>query len=232
MNQDINNIDNFEWPKASRIDMQTYPRRGLFEHFMEFEVPVVNRTLPIDLTALKSFIKENNYQFSLVIGFILTRAVNHVPELRHRILDGELVDYDKIVPAFTVLSKDKRLFFSKGVFSDVFLEDYRQNSAINERAGQGLEKHMGADNLGHIYITINPWNAYTALTFPYTKKFGSVPTFGIGKMYEEGGKIMAPLAIQNHHALTDGYHIGHFIDIVQCHLDDPKLIEKPFTSVF
>lgn len=51
-------------------------------------------------------------------------------------------------------------------------------------------------------------------------------------MYQIGDRTMVPLAMQNHHGLTDGYHIGHFIDILNRHLADPSLIDHPFTSRF
>jgi chloramphenicol O-acetyltransferase type A len=222
----------FEWPLASRIDMDTYPRRALFEHFLTFEIPVTNRTVQLDITSLIDFVKSNNYRFSLVIGFIISRAVNHVPELRHRIEDGVLVEFNKIIPSFTILSKDKLVYFSKGVFTDVFDNDYYENLAINEHAAKGLDQNVGSENQGQIFITNNPWNSFTALQFPYSKKVSSIPVFGIGKMYNDNDKIKAPLAIQNHHSLTDGYHIGHFLDILEKHLEEPMLIEGPFNSTF
>jgi len=222
----------FEWPIASRIDMDTYPRRALYEHFLTFEIPVASRTVQLDVTSLIDFVKTNNYRFSLVIGFIISRAVNHVPELRHRIQDGALVEFNKIIPSFTILSKDKLVYFSKGVFTDVFENDYYENLAINEHAAKGLDQNVGSENQGQIFITNNPWNSFTALQFPYSKKVSSIPVFGIGKMYNNNDKIKAPLAIQNHHSLTDGYHIGHFLDILEKHLNEPRLIERPFTSTF
>lgn len=222
----------FEWPIASRIHMDTYPRRGLYEHFLTFEIPVTTRTIQLDATPLVDFIKSNNYRFSLVIGFIITRAVNHVPELRHRIQDGALVEFNKIIPSFTILSKDKLLYFSKGVFTDVFENDYYENLTINENVAKGLDQNAGHENQGQIFITNNPWNSFTALQFPYSKNLSSIPVFGIGKMYGENDKIKAPLAIQTHHSLTDGYHIGHFLDILEKHLEDPRLIERSFTSTF
>ena len=222
----------FEWPIASRINMATYPRRKLYEHFLTFEIPVVTRTVQLDITPLMAFIKNNNYRFSLVLGFIITRAVNHVPELRHRIQDGALVEFNKIIPSYTILSEDKCVFFSKGVFTDNFNNDYYENMAINELAAKGLEQNIGSENQGQIFITNNPWNSFTSLQFPYSSKVASIPVFGIGKIYNDAGKINAPLALQNHHSLTDGYHIGHFLDILYKHLEDPSLIERPFTSKF
>lgn len=222
----------FELPVASKIDMDKYPRKALFEHFMDFDIPVVVRTIQTDITLLKDFIKDNGYRFSLVFGLIITRATNHVPELRHRIVEGELVDFNKIIPSFTILSKEKQLFFSRGVFTDNFADDYPENKEILETAAKGLDPNIGKETQGLIFITNNPWNSFTSLQFPYSKKVASVPVFGIGKIYEQDGQLKAPLAIQNHHALTDGFHIGHFLDILHQHLEDPDLIGRPYKSDF
>ena len=222
----------FEWPVASPIDLETYPRKVLYKHFLTFEVPVTTRTIQLDITELAAYIKQHGYRFSLTLGLIITRAVNHVPELRHRIQDGELVEFSKVIPSFTILSEDKLLYFSKGVYTDNFVEDYAVNMEILERAAKGLEQNAGSGNQGQIFITNNPWNSFTSLQFPYTSKFASVPVFGIGKIYKDGEAIKAALALQNHHGLTDGYHIGHFLHHLERHLRDPSLLERPFRSTF
>lgn len=225
-------MSGFEWPKASPIDLETYPRRDLYEHFLTFEIPVATRTIQIDVTPLVAYVKANELRFSLALGFVITRAVNHVPELRHRIQDGVLVDFDRIIPSFTILSEDRRLYFSKGVFSDDFAEDYRINKEILDKAAKGLDQNVGSGNQGQIFITNNPWNSFTSLQFPYTSRFASVPVFGVGKMYKDGAATKVGLALQNHHGLTDGYHIGHFLHILERHLAEPALIERPFVSTF
>lgn len=219
----------FEWPQATPIDMANYSRSNLYRHFLAFEIPVVTRTLQFDVSALVTYAKSRKLRFSLTLGFILTRAVNHVPEMRHRIVHGELVDYDKIIPSITVLGPDKNLYFSKGVFSDSFADDYPVNLAIIDRAARGQEPNIGSDNQGQIFITNNPWNSFTSLSFPYSSKVASIPVFGIGKMYEDRGRTMAPIAMQTHHSVVDGYHIGLFLDILNRHLGDPGLIDQAFT---
>lgn len=222
----------FEWPTATPIDLDTYPRREIYRHFLTFEIPVVTRTIQIDVTDLLAHAKSRKLRFSLTLGFVLTRGINHVPELRHRILHDQLVSYDRIIPSVTILGPDKNIYFSKGVFSDCFADDYPSNLAIIDRAAQGREPNLGSDNQGQVFITNNPWNSFTSLTFPYSRRVASIPVFGIGKMYQIGDRTMAPLAMQNHHGLTDGYHIGHFIDILNRHLAEPSLIDRPFTSHF
>lgn len=215
----------FEWPNFKSVDMSSYDRKDLYEHFLTFEIPVATRTIQLDVTHLMSFIKQHNYKFSLFIGFILTRAANLVPEFRLRIHgDNELVAYEKIIPSFTILSDDKRLFFSKGVFTNGFQSDYYENLEINQRAANGLEPNLGNQNAGQMFISVNPWNQFTGLQFPYSKKHSSMPTISIGKLYEERGRSFVPFAIQTHHGLIDGYHMGQFVKIIEHHLQKPDLV--------
>lgn len=216
----------FEWPVARAIALETYPRRRLFEHFSTFEIPVVSRTLQIDVTGVREYAKRNNRRFSLTLAFILTRATNHVPQMRHRIQDDILVDFDRIIPSFTLLSEEKIVYFSKGVFTDSFEADYHRNIAINERAIRGCDQITGPENQGQIFITNIPWYSFTAIQHPYCRQNASIPIFSIGKLYADNGRIMAPFGLQTHHALTDGYHIGMFLDIVTRHLNDPALIDQ------
>ena len=36
------------------------------------------------------------------------------------------------------------------------------------------------------------------------------------------------ISLQVHHALMDGYHVGHRVHNVQCHLDEPTLIQRDY----
>ena len=220
----------FEWPVSSKIDLETYPRRRLFEHFISFEIPITARTLQIDVTGLRSFTKRKALRFSLTLGFLLTRASNYVPELRHRIQDGVPVDYDWIIPSFTVLSEDQIVYFSKGVFTDSFEDDYPRNVEINARAALGLDQLTGPENQGQIFITSVPWYSFTSIQPPYSRENASIPIFSIGKIYEDNGRIKAPLGIQSHHAFVDGYHIGRFMEILERHLAAPELIYHSSTA--
>jgi len=222
----------FEWPTATPIDLNTYARRFWYEHFLTFEIPIVYRTIQIDVTDLLAYVKQHKHRFALTLGFVLTRASNHVPEMRHRIVDDQLVAYDKVIPSFTTLSEEKIFRLCKGVYTDNFAHDHAENARIVERAMREPDPNVGSPNQGQIFITNNPWNSFTSIQAPYTRKLASVPVFCIGKMYNSNGRTIAPLGIQTHHSVVDGYHIGHFIHNMERHLNDPTLLERPFESTF
>lgn len=221
-----------EWPTATPIDLDTYPRRQWYEHFSQFDIPVTYRTIQIDVTNLKDYCKRNGLKFSLTIGCILTRATNHVPEFRNRIENGVPVAYEKIIPSFTVMTLGKVFAITKGVYTDSFAHDYRENLSINEDVAKGLAVPAKSENQGQVFITVNPWTTQTAVQAPFTKQLASVPVFCVGKMYDDNGRVKLGLGLQVHHGFVDGYHIGHFVHILERHLEDPTLIERPYVSTF
>ena len=46
-----------------------------------------------------------------------------------------------------------------------------------------------------------------------------LPIFTIGKYFEQGEKILLPLAIQVHHGVCDGFHLSRFINDLEEWLD-------------
>ena len=46
-----------------------------------------------------------------------------------------------------------------------------------------------------------------------------LPIFTMGKFFERDGKRLLPLAIQVHHAVCDGYHLGVFVEKLQGYID-------------
>jgi chloramphenicol O-acetyltransferase len=154
------------------------------------------------------------------------------PSFATGVQDDVLVEFDKVIPSVTSLSPEKLLYFAKGVYTDNFEADDAENLESLEAAAKALDTNVGSPNQGQLFITNNPWNSVTATQAPYTRRFASAPVYGIGKHDEEHGCTKAGLGIQNRHGLTDDYHIGHFLDILQRHLDGPKLMTRPFTSTF
>ena len=62
-------------------------------------------------------------------------------------------------------------------------------------------------------ISMIPWFTFSCFNLNI-KNDGKylLPIFIMGKVFENNGKKMLPLAIQVHHAVCDGYHIGLFLE--------------------
>jgi len=211
-----------EQPVSRAIDLATYPRRRLYEYFRAFDVPVNSRTMLFDVAPFKEHLAARKLRFFVSLSFLLCRAANEVPELRHRIEDETLVEFDRVFPAFTVLDRDNVLSFAKGVYSGRFKQDYAYNLDRIERASRGLDQSDEPERQGQLFITNVPWYSFTSIHHPYSRRTASIPIFSVGKAYEDGDRIMLPLGVQSNHALVDGYHIGRFVALFSAYCANPE----------
>jgi chloramphenicol O-acetyltransferase type A len=206
--------------------MQNYSRKGFYEYFKEFDIPVNMRTINIDISNLYNFIRSENLKFSMAIILAITHSANKVAELRHRIIDGRIEEFDFVFPIFTALSTDNSVLFVDGVFTDYLDQDYIANLKRIALKSEGLLDSSRFSNHGHIILSNVPWYSFTSITLPYSKKHASIPAFVIGKCFKSLDKIYMPLGIQTNHALVDGFHVSLFLDCLERVCNDPYILRN------
>ena len=76
-------------------------------------------------------------------------------------------------------------------------------------AGQGL-----------FNISAVPWTSFRSLhlELPEANDY-LLPIFTLGRYREENGRTLLPLAVQVHHGVTDGFHVGRFFSRLQAWAD-------------
>jgi len=208
-------------PQATEVNLDTYSRRWAYEHFITFDMPVISRTMQLDITKLREHNKTHKLSFMLTFGFLVAKAMNDIPEFHHRIQDDLLVNFDRIIPSFTALTADNIICFAKGNYSDNFDHDYVYNADRVARARRGLDQNNLDKSQGQIFLTNIPWYSFTSIHHPFSKNNASIPIISTGKIYKENGCEKIPFAIQTHHALVDGYHVGLFMEKIENFLDNP-----------
>ncbi|WP_058555935.1 chloramphenicol acetyltransferase [Thiohalocapsa sp. ML1] len=200
--------------RKHKIDLATYPRRGLFNAFKDRDMPCFSLTCNLDIAPLLARLRGSGHRFSITMSYLLTVAVNRVPELRHRLIDGEPWEFERVDPGWTVLLADKTFSFCDGVFDadfDTFHADAeRRTAAVRERPD-----HATGDKHHMFFITSIPWLSFTAINHPYDAQYASIPLLTLGKYFRQGEQVLLPLAIQVHHALVDGWHVARFYDEMQ-----------------
>ena len=87
--------------KRSKIDLETYSRRHLFEYFSNKDYPFASIVVQLNITDFHEFKKEKGLSFFLSLTYLIQEAMNSVEEMKHRIIDKKLCSYDVIHPAFT-----------------------------------------------------------------------------------------------------------------------------------
>jgi chloramphenicol O-acetyltransferase type A len=207
-------------PSKKKIDLSTYPRRGLFEAFKDRRMPCFGVTANVDITRFRRFCKTAGYSFYISVTYLIARAVNRTPEFRHRLIDGELYEFERVDPSHTVLMPDNTFSFCDSVYTEDFMA-YHDDLA---RRIEAVRKAPDLENRAKdhmFFITDVPWISFTSITHPFELKYSSIPAIAIGRYFDDGGRTLMPLAIQAHHGLADGYHLGLFYDSMERMLREP-----------
>lgn len=209
--------------RQHRIDLNRYPRRGLFEAFKDRQMPCFSVTSNVEITRLRERVAVSGHRFFVTMSYILSLAVNRIPELRHRLIDGDLYEFERVDPGYTVLLDNKTFSFCDAAYHEDFPTYYadaaRRIDAVRARPdySTGEKHHM-------FFITSMPWLSFTAFTHPYDARYESIPVLTLGRYFSQGEKALVPLAIQVHHGLVDGWHVGLFYDEVQRLAADPQFL--------
>lgn len=200
------------------IDIDAWCRREHYEHYMD-QVPcsysvVVN----IDITVLYKILKEKNLKDYIAQIYILTCAVNSLVEFRMSLdTKGRLGYWDMMNPIYTVLHKEKETFSAIWTYYTASFNEFYA-TCMNDMGrfctGDFSPKPGCPGNI--FTISSVPWIDFTAFNInAFSKGTYLLPIFTIGKYTKSNGKIIMPLAIQVHHAVCDGLHVGKFIDSVK-----------------
>ncbi|MBE6928486.1 MAG: chloramphenicol acetyltransferase [Ruminococcaceae bacterium] len=186
------------------IDMQTNPRRAQFEYFQSFANPYASVTVPCDITPLK-----DRRPFFLTFLYCAIQAANAIPELRRRIVDGRVVEFDNCISSHTVALPDETYCYCELDCSMPFEEFLPYAMAKVEQA----KTHPSMDDVEPerlFFVTSFPWASFTGIHLPTTQPADSNVRITFGKAYEQDGKYLLPTDLTVHHALADGVHIAKF----------------------
>ena len=206
--------------KVRWIDIENWPRRGHFELFTSYAYPYFNLCADVDVSRLVRAVKARRTSFTAHLVHVLARAANAVPELRHRIREGGVVEHAVVHPATTVLADNDLFAFC---FFD-YVEDVADfvHSAVGAirrtRENPSVAFEPRQDDV--LYTTAIPWVSFTSMMHPVpTSPPDSIPRIAWGRFRIEGDRAPMPLSLHAHHGLVDGIHAGRFFEQVQRRLD-------------
>ena len=195
------------------IDMERDPRRAHFEYFRSLPMNQVGVTVNVDVTDLRGFCGETGASFYLAFMHCAALAADGVPELRRRIRDGGVVEYDACGTSHVELAAD-------GSYGYCTLEHHTPWAEFlpyAEAARRRCREHPSIDEDGDVerlyFVTSLPWLHYTQLIQPTAGGDESNPRISWGR-YEADhrGRLMLPVTLLCHQALADGIHIAGFYE--------------------
>ena len=194
------------------IDLETYPRRSHYEFFKAMAYPYVGLTANVDVTNILAAVKKHGGSAFLGYLWVAANAANSVPELRQRIVEDKIVEFDHCDTAHTVALPD-------GTFCNCATDCRRSFEEFliygAERQEEAKKRHgfvqPGDDETNLMFVSCVPWVSFTQVIQPTPYPADCNPRIVFGKYIREGERTLMPLHIQCNHALVDGFHLGEFL---------------------
>jgi chloramphenicol O-acetyltransferase len=190
-------------------------RRDRFALFDAMDSAAVNICFPLELPDFRPWCREAGLAPFHVLLCAVLRAVLKVENFRYRILDGDVIRIDRLIPSFTVVNQHNDLNFAQFDWSDDLREFVARGIAAREEAG-----NMAALNMEYaartplqakeqVFVTCIPWLAFTSIQHPSASLAQpDIPSFAWGKFRDGApGRLELPFSVQAHHGFVDGFHI-------------------------
>lgn len=188
------------------IEKERWPRRDLFRFYEKFDNPCFNISVSLEAGQLHACAKERGQSFFLLCLYAILRAANMVPQMRQRVLNGNIVEYDAIAVMTPIMTGGE-------MFRQVWCEYAPTFDAFAAQAAPKVTEAKGGAPLvmeehGEDFLCASclPWVHFSSVTqAEYT--FGqTVPILAWG-MLKNG---LIPVSCKFNHAFVDGLHASRF----------------------
>jgi len=206
------------------LDLNTWSRKQLYDFFIDYKIPFFSTTVNIDVTEILNWCRQNKKSFSLACWFGCQRAINSIDEFRYRLRDDKVWVHDRISIGTTIPNPDNTFRFCYFPFNEKFDQFSEVAKAlITSPPPEELDPEPTRDDL--IYGSTFPWMHFTSVTHPLKLvKNDCVPMITFGAYKEFNGRMMMPVAVEVHHALMDGVHVGQFYKLFEEDMAKPEII--------
>lgn len=205
------------------IDLSSWKRKRHYDMFKNMDAPHYHFCADVEVGKALAFCQSHKISSFVFIVHQITRAVNAIENFRYRIRDDRVCLHRRIHPSFTVMSDDELYYHCTVDYQrDINSFDALANKQIAiSKTQKVLLDSVGRDDL--IYMSCIPWIKFTSASHAmHYSPVDSVPRFYWGKYQTQGDKVVMPFAVQAHHALVDGLHVGKLFELFQQYLNEPE----------
>jgi chloramphenicol O-acetyltransferase type A len=210
------------------LDLETWPRRDLFEFYRHFDKPYFNVCTRLDVTdllsALSALSARKHISVSLAYHYFALRTANEIEPFRYRLRDGKVVVHDVIHGGTTILLPNESFGLAYFHYDPDFATFYEGASrAVADALGRGGGLKLEETDDDRLHFTTIPWISFTSFSHARNwKREDSATKIAFGKFAEEDGRTWLPISVEVHHALMDGLHVGRFLEQMQEALLSPE----------
>jgi chloramphenicol O-acetyltransferase len=195
--------------------MQNFERRrDRFDFFNGMASPAVNLCFTLDLPDFRPWCKAQNLGPFHVMLHAVLRAVLKIENFRYRVLDGEVIVIERLLPSFTVTNQHGDLNFAQFDWSDDVREFVARGQAARANAVQMTALSDKYRTLSpreakeQVFVTCMPWFDFTSIQHPMMLlATPDIPSMAWGRFRTAPGGLQLPFSVQAHHGFVDGWHI-------------------------
>jgi chloramphenicol O-acetyltransferase len=189
-------------------------RRDRFDFFDRMESPAVNLCFTLDVPDFRPWCKAQELAPFHVMLCAVLRAVLKVENFRYRIVDGDVIRIDRLVPSFTVMNQHGDLNFAQFDWTDDVREFVARGQAAREQASSMTELNIKyrtmspRDAKDQVFVTCMPWLDFTSIQHPMASlATPDIPSLAWGRFRDAADGLQLPFSVQAHHGFVDGWHI-------------------------
>lgn len=207
------------------ISLEQWARKSHYAHYKNNVRCSFSVTIDIDISVLHTRLREQVLKDYPAQIYMLSTIVNQYPEFRMTTNGEDHLGYwDMMHPMYTVLNPDTETFSAVWTKYDSCFEEFYQAYLRNSEQVANGELFPQKDTPSNVFnISSVPWLDFTAFNINlFSDGSYLLPIFTIGKYKKQDGRTLMPLAIQCHHAVCDGYHVGKFVEALRSMAANPQ----------
>lgn len=209
------------------IDLQTWPRGQMFYYFSKMAPTGYSLTVELDITVMKSALKERQIKFFPACLWLVTTMLNKQIEFKVAVKDDVLGYWNTLTPLYAHFHEDnKTISLMWTEYEDSFTVFYDRYLENRQRYGNNHGVLSQPDMLppeNSYVVSCIPWIEFKHFSLhSYENKPYYFPTVETGKYFMINGKLMLPFSMTLHHATTDGWHVKKFLDELQNAMNHPE----------
>ncbi len=199
----------------TELDLATWSRREHFDFFSGFSEPYFQVCVPLKLHGLFQVCKAQGLGFSHHLLYALQQSIQGYAPMRYRLQDNKPVCVDFTHISAVVLGDDDGFRFAylantpkRDDFVRMFVKQ-KEDAMAEGLFSKGF--HAIEGRLDMVHVSILPWLDFTGFRHATDAASYSqgIPKCVFGKVNSDNDTM--PFALDVHHALLDGVHVGRFV---------------------
>ena len=192
------------------VDMESWPRREIFDFFSAVGKPFYSVTYRQDVTKAYRYAKEKGISFYYTMVWLVTRAVNAVEAFSYSIEGGKVARLPGRSPSFTDMKPGAEFFHICTMPCEGGVETFAAEARRRSHGQSGFINYSD-ERSDLIYISCLPWLDLTGLTNEGELAADDcIPRISWGRYVREGERLLLGMSLEVNHRFVDGADVGKF----------------------